>query len=350
MSAVRRPTSIGRVVAAFILASVVASTAFLGDPGVAKAGQSVRGLGRWLSVASDLASPFQPALDALAGTQAISTGSDGRLTVLLLGSDTRGGGIGRTDTIMIMSLKGTEINVASIPRDTSRIPNPFAGGVFHSRVNAIARKVGLDGFEYVIEELLQIEIDYYALVSFVGFNALVDVVDPINVNIYKPIKDSRYWDDPTSQGIYFPAANDYDLYSNSGAPACNGLWKSDPTNPPPSTWCHRALVFVRSRKGSSDFVRARRQQDFVGAAISTVNSGDIGALVGMADAQAGAGALRTNIPFGSSALELYDSISAAHLANQVVFAPKTYSKHIPGTTAYQLNLPAVRAWTALYMR
>lgn len=349
MSGVRNSVSIGRAAVALAISAVIASTAFFGDPATVKAAPSLRNLAPLLQAGMSVAAPFKPVIDALAGTQSVSTGSDGRLTVLLLGSDTRGGGIGRTDTIMVMSLKGNAINVASIPRDTSRIPNPYAGGVFHSRVNAIARQIGLSSFEYVIERLLNIEIDYYALVSFPGFDALVNVVDPVSINIGTRIRDPKYWDSSTSQGIYFPAASNYSLYSNSGAPECNGSWKKY-TTPPPSTWCHRALVFVRSRKGGSDFQRARRQQDFVEATIRTVTSGDVNALVSTANSQVGAGTLMTNIPFGGSAFELYNRLSSAYLANQVVFAPKKYSKHIPGTTAYQLNLTAVRAWTAANMR
>jgi anionic cell wall polymer biosynthesis LytR-Cps2A-Psr (LCP) family protein len=349
MPAGRISTSIGRIIAAFTLTTVIASTAFLGDPALVKAAQSSDGWGGWLSVASGLAAPWRPYLDALAGAQAISYGNDGRLTVLLLGSDTRGGGIGRTDTIMVMSLKGNQISAASIPRDAARIPNPFGGGIFHSRVNSIARYIGLAKFEVVIEKLLNIEIDYYALVSFTGFDALVNVVDPISVNIAQPIKDYYYWDDPTSRGIYFPAASNYSLYSNSGAPLCSGRWKKYAT-PPSWTWCHHALVYVRSRKSGSDFQRARRQQNFVGAAIRAISSGEVGSLVSTANRQAGAGALMTDIPFNSSALALFDSVSSAYLANQVVFAPTKYAKRIPGTTAYQLILPAVRAWTAAYMK
>jgi len=40
-----------------------------------------------LRVASSFATPLRPLLSALDGAEAISTGSDGRLTVLLIGSD-----------------------------------------------------------------------------------------------------------------------------------------------------------------------------------------------------------------------------------------------------------------------
>ena len=82
---------------------------------------------------------------------------------------------------MVVSIKGGSISAASIPRDTARIPNP-AGGTFKGRVNAILKKFvkagytrdqALDKFEVVIENLLNIEIDYHALVWFGGFTTLV---------------------------------------------------------------------------------------------------------------------------------------------------------------------------------
>lgn len=352
MSAVRRSTSIGRVVAAFIVATVIASTAFLGDPGAAKAGFSM-GTRSWVSLGLHLAAPLRPLFDAVAGTEAINSGNDGRLTVLLLGSDARGGGISRTDTIMIMSLKGNQINVASIPRDTRAIPNP-AGGTFKGKINSLARQMGLASFEYVIEKLLNIEIDYYALIKFDAFNDLVEQVEPVSINTQQ-VKDKRFWDDPKlPKGLYVPAMTNYQLYAwqpsylaSNGL--CNGLWITKGTSLS-QYWCHRALDYVRSRKGGSDFQRARRQQSFVGAAINAVSSGEIGALVSTANAQAGAGGLMTNIPFNSSAFALFDTLSGAYLGNQVVFSPKAYATHIPGTTAYQLKLSAVRAWTAIYMK
>lgn len=346
----RRLTQV-RAGAAFVLALIVSSTATLGDPGTVKA-VDFGGARAWLSLAGRVGAPLAPLFNALAGPQAINYGSDGRLTVLLLGSDTRSGGISRTDTIMIMSLKGSQISAASIPRDTTRIPNYLTSSpsdLFKGRINTIARQVGLSNFTFVIEKLLNIEIDYYALVSFGGFDALVNAVDPINVNISRRIADKRYWDDSTSQGIYFPVASNYPLYANADSTACNGAWKKHKI-PPSWTWCHRALVYVRSRKGGSDFQRAARQQNFVGAALKTINSGDLSVLVSAANNQVSVGALMTNIPFNSSALSLYSAVSSAYLAHQVVFSPKAYSKHIPGTTAYVLNLTAVRAWTALYMR
>ena len=343
--------STGRTAVAVAVALVMSSAALLGAPAPVQAQTASGGLHSWLSVASSFVAPFRPLLDALAGSDAISYGKDGRLTVLLLGSDTRTGGIGRTDTIMIVSLKGGQISAASIPRDASHIPNYLTAQTsdqFKGRINTIARQVGLDDFTYVVEKLLNIEIDYYALVSFSGFDALVNVVDPVSVDIPRPIKDRTYWDDSTSRGIYFPAATDYPVFSNSDAPACNGDWKAY-KNPPASTWCHRALVYVRSRHGGSDFQRARRQQNFVGATIGTITADNLGALVSTANDQAAAGHLMTNVPFNTSTLALFADLTNAYIAHHVVFKPRKYARHIPGTTAYKLKLVPIRAWTAANM-
>lgn len=294
------------------------------------------------------------------GSQQLSTGNDGRLTLLLLGSDTRAGGVARTDTVIVMSLRGNSISALSIPRDTARIPNPD-GGTFSARINAILKALrdgrtpaqALAKFEEVIEHLLQIEIDYHALVKFPGFQQLVDEIDPVTMDITRPIADSRFWDDPNQpSGVYFPAATNYDLYAwQPGAnPLCNGLWRFQATPIPSSYWCRRAMPFVRSRKSSSDFVRARRQQDFVIASISRVinrGSGDaLGSLVGRAQDLAAVDGIETNIPItGATALDFYQRLSGARVDLQVVLAPHKYAKHIPGGTAYELDLVAVRQLT-----
>lgn len=299
-------------------------------------------------------------LRLIEGSQQVSAGNDGRLTLLLLGSDTRAGGVARTDTIMVMSLRGNSISVLSIPRDTARIPNPD-GGIFSARINAILKELrngrtpeqALAKFEEVIEDLLQIEIDYHALVKFPGFQQLVDEIDPVTVDISRPIADSRFWDDPNQpSGVYFPAATNYDLYAwqPGDNPLCNGLWRFQATPIPSSYWCRRAMPFVRSRKSGSDFVRARRQQDFVIASISRVinrGSGNaLDSLVGRARDLAAVDGIETNIPIsGATALDFYQLLSGAQVGLQVVLAPHKYAKHIPGGTAYELDLVAVRQLT-----
>jgi anionic cell wall polymer biosynthesis LytR-Cps2A-Psr (LCP) family protein len=355
-----------------ILALTIAGTGSLAGPVSAANGMRFNA-SAWLDLAVKL-DGFFPTIgdfaDAMSGTAAISQGSDGRLTFLLAGSDSRFSAVSRTDSIMIMSIKGNTISAASIPRDTARIVRPasMGGGTFSGKVNGILRSLvqsegsldaGLNAFEKVIENLLQIEIDYHALIWFGGFTTLVDKVDPVLVDIGTSIRDGKHHDLDAQgpAGVYFPKANSYTLYAwnpsgYSGSPYCNGAWKSytDPASHP-SVFCHRALPFVRTRKGpgNNDFVRVRRQQNFIAATIKATSSSELSALVSTAQGE-GLGKWWTNYPISmGSATDLYNAIHNGVLTNQVVFKPSIYSARISGTSGYELKLSAVRAWTAQYM-
>ncbi len=322
----------------------------------------------WLKLGMDVATPFRPLIDALDGNQAIDRGTDGRLTFLFMGSDSRGTSVSRTDTIMVMSLKGNTITAASIPRDTGRIPVPasMGGGMFSGRVNGILKilrgrttslDAALNDFERVIENLLRIQIDYHAIVWFDGFTTLVSKVDPVTLNIGKEIIDQKQVDDPdvAARGIYFPKATNYAVsaFNPSGRPLCNGNYKRDLPPPVAATyWCHRALPFVRSRKGpgNNDWVRSRRQQDFIFATIKAVAQYELSGLVSTAQSE-GMGKWWTNYPITpTSAMDLYRALQGASLGSHVVFKPSNFASKIPGGTAYELKLVAVRAWTATYMK
>jgi anionic cell wall polymer biosynthesis LytR-Cps2A-Psr (LCP) family protein len=346
-----------------LLVLILSATSLAANPVLAGERQraiSLRGLG------AALAGPFQPLLNAIEGSQAVSTGSDGRLTVLLLGSDSRGSSVSRTDSIMVVSIKGSSISAASIPRDTARIPNP-AGGTFRGKVNGIVRSyiiggasqtVALSKFEVVIEKLLQIEIDYYALVWFNGFTELVEQVDPIYVSTPE-IRDGKLIDDhdpSMPMGVYFPASSSYSLYAwNTGSRKyCNGLWKNDTSGAIDSTyWCHRALPFVRSRKGrnNNDWVRSSRQQKFVISAIKAVTNSEAQGLATFGASREANGHWQTNMPLTTAnAIDLYNRLHNASLTHAVVFKPNGYATRIKGTSGWQLKLANVRAWTAQYMR
>ena len=324
--------------------------------------------GGW--VGSPIEEPEPPVTDPpVTEPSVIDWGKDGRLTLLLLGMDSRENTVTRTDTIMVMSLKGKEISAASIPRDTKRIPNPFGEGTL-GKVNSILRDfyVGngndldgaLDTFEVVVEKTMRIEIDYHALVWFDGFTTLVDQVDGgangIKVNVGTTIYDSRHHDQlGSSFGVYFPEMSGYQLFafnpaSQTGSPYCDGKFKKY-GNPAahPETWCKRALPFVRTRHGSSDYIRGRHQQQFINATIHAVDSGELSELVITAMATA-KGKWWTNLPISlASASELYGALQGASLTNSVVFKPSVYATQIPGQNGIELNVAAVRAWCDAYM-
>lgn len=348
------------------LALLVAASAVIVNPASISAAPAARQDDRQalLDLVIGLAAPALGTYDRLTGVQALSDGNDNRLTFLLLGSDSRGVAVNRTDTILIASVKNGQISMASIPRDTGRIPNPFGGGYFRGKVNGIIRSYlaagvsrdeALRRFEVVVENLLQIEIDYRAVMWFGGLTTLVGKIDPITVSIPGEIRDPRQLDDPDREwGVYFPKSTQYGLwdYNQTGRPLCNGLYKFDRALPVETVYhCHRALPFVRSRKGpgNNDWVRARRQQTFIYAAIKAVSPAELDGLRQTAAGQ-GSGKWITNMEITpGNAADLYNRLSGASFAHSVVFKPNTYATRIAGTSAWQLKLDAVRAWTAAYL-
>ncbi len=287
----------------------------------------------------------------------ISYGSDGRLTVLLVGSDWRlhlGGE--RTDVLLVVSIDPTtkRVAAASIPRDTVFFPLHGGGTTGSTRVNAIYeiwyrhhglshKKVDNAGFGQLTKDVslaLGVEIDYWAMVRFNGFVALVDKISGVNVDNAEPIIDS-YYRSHGSHGIYFPAATDYHL---KGDPACF----------PKPRKCHSALAYARSRHGTvgngynGDFPRARRAQTLVMAAaasfIAHISSGELSDFVSFTG-----GRVWTNMPRTVTALgQLWNLAHGAHLATHdtVVFGPRKWAHETPQTPTYtyRLYLNRVRGW------
>ena len=93
-------------------------------------------------------------------------GSDGILTVLLLGCDMREGeDVGRSDTIMLafVDLQGGGINLLSIPRDT-RVELAEGRGV--TKINHAFAYGRVPLVRKTIENFLNVEIDRYVTVDF----------------------------------------------------------------------------------------------------------------------------------------------------------------------------------------
>jgi hypothetical protein len=326
-----------------------------------------------LGLAAYLA-PIARYLQPLAGADAVSTGGDGRLTVLLLGSDYRSWKSNgeRTDQILLLTINPNthKMAMASIPRDIARIPQPPSGKLFKGRINGMvkyytkyygSRAKGLQKFEEALEYTLKIQIDYHAIARFDGFNAMLDEMGPVRVNISSTVKDPKLWDkDPV--GVYFPAASNWALVGSptSTYPNCRGWWWHSPGD----TWrsgyeCHRGLFFVRTRKGknNSDFKRQARGQEMAWAMIKQVvnnNSGNLGGLASEANSLGSnlyIGRNGTRVyPTAQDTLALVNIFNGANFANRVVFRPKTYASHISGTSTYQLRLTVVRNWINSYFK
>lgn len=263
--------------------------------------------------------PGPPKADALLGT-------DGRLTVLLLGSDYRPAHPGnRTDAIIVVSVDPTTGEAAgfSVPRDTSGFP--VGGARYAPKVNGLyahlQSRTGDGGLamRQAFASAFDIEIDGYVFIGFSGVKQLVSAVGGVDVTLDKPYYDPYYWVSARRQGWGLRAGTSH-------------LGPDD------------ALIFARSRKGDNDFGRARRQQILVLAALDKVRSRGISGLPKLlAIARK---TVRTDLPL-NRAEDLYRIISATDISavDRAVFGPTKFASGTGGSS-FQLRLDVCREWIA----
>jgi LCP family protein required for cell wall assembly len=172
-------------------------------------------------------------------------------TILLLGSDRRFGdgkaNPPRSDTIIVVRLdpdkKATAI--MSIPRDLKvEIP-----GVGTRRINEAYHDGGPKLTVRTVRQLLGIDINHVVNINFGGFAKAVNRLGCVYADI-----DHRYFNDHGGPGGYATI----DL-----KPGYQKLCGQD------------ALDYVRFRHTDSDFVRAKRQQEFLGQAKEQIGLGRI---------------------------------------------------------------------------
>jgi LCP family protein required for cell wall assembly len=213
-----------------------------------------RGSAPWAGLASKVFAPLaNPPLVTTAPGETASTpewtGTD-RLNVLLLGIDSRGESATtkNTDTMIVLSLDPVNKTAAmlSIPRDVY-IDRP---GVFTDKINAAYAYGGYDLARRVVEDLLGIRLNAYALVDFEAFTKIVDSVGGVIVDVQRPVRDESY---PTP---------DY------------GIERLDITAGPQLMDGETALRFSRSRHDTNDYSRAQRQQLVLSALRTRLAEGD----------------------------------------------------------------------------
>ncbi len=169
-----------------------------------------------------------------------------RINVLLLGlggKEQENGGL-LTDSIMIVSFKKSTGKVAliSIPRD---LYVQMPGEEYQEKINTAyvlgeqKYQNGLDYSKKTIGYITGLYIDYAAAVDFEAFKTIINALVGIKIHLDSPfIEDKQWWCDENSQ-------NCKPFIVEAGEQVLDG---------------ERALFYVRSRFSSSDFDRARRQQ------------------------------------------------------------------------------------------
>ncbi len=274
--------------------------------------------------ASPTATPSPTAAPTPSGPDTL-LGSDGRFTILLLGSDYRPSNPGnRTDAMMVVSVDPVSGDTAafSVPRDTWGFPLPTRGS-YGAKVNELFEELesrngkGEDGIKRAFARAFSIEVDHYALIGFNGVRKLVDAVGGVDVTLDRPYRDPYYWVSPRKRGFSLPA----------GTSHLDG---------------DEALVFARSRKGDNDFGRARRQQILVAAALDKVRDrglANLPRLLRVADEY-----VRTDLPLERlpDLVSIVDRAKTGR-ARQTVFGPSRYATP-RSDGSFVLKLDVCRDW------
>lgn len=181
------------------------------------------------------------------------------INVLLLGIDAEGNQAGRSDAIMVMQLDPVTdaLTIVSIPRDTrteiigrgfqDKINHAFAFGY-----NECGASCGANMSIATVENLLDIEIDYYVSINMDGLVELVDELGTISVDNHISWNDGTY---------SFP----------------EGVVEMDGNKT-------KAFVRMRKQDPSGDFGRTQRQRKVIEGIIQKGASvGSLPHLTGMMD-------------------------------------------------------------------
>lgn len=191
-----------------------------------------------------------PSINTDVGKKKINKGKP--LNILLLGVDQRAEDSGRSDALMVLSLdpKESKMQLISIPRDTRA---QIVGKGYKDKINHAYAFGGTDMSIATVENLLNIELDYYVEMNMQGLTEMVDAVGGITVNNDLDWIDEGYY----KKGYHY----------KRGEIALNGP---------------KAMGYVRMRHldPNGDFGRTTRQRQVIqaivdkGASIASVNKID----------------------------------------------------------------------------
>lgn len=179
--------------------------------------------------------------------------TDGFTNVLLVGLDTRGSkGLKNTDTLVLASLDHAsgKVLLLSFPRDLYvKYRNPKGANVAY-KINGIYALSGIEGLNSAISQIVGKPIHYYAYINLTVFSEAITALGGVNVNLDKPFSD-------LFPCVELAQKRQGCIGRNSGFgrfqfPA--GMNHFDAVD---------ANVYARSRYASSDFDRARRQQNVI---------------------------------------------------------------------------------------
>jgi LCP family protein required for cell wall assembly len=187
------------------------------------------------------------------------------VNILLIGVDKRPSAVDgvRSDTLILVHLdpQAKWASMLSIPRDSvvsiphlgrAKINTAYSQGYMNAAAiyaeGTAPDAAGAALAAETVESFLKVKVDYTAQVDFHGFEALIDTIGGVLVDVPLPLLDAEYpTEDYGVERIYIPA----------------GLQLMDG---------HTALVYARSRHASTDFDRSKRQQMVLRALLDQVRA------------------------------------------------------------------------------
>lgn len=195
-----------------------------------------------------------------------------RVNVLLLGSDAGDGRVGvRPDTLIVASIntRTGDTVLFTLPRNLQKVP--FPAGTPGARawpngfdcddclLNAVWKwgeenaalfpgdpSPGLTATRHAVSAALGLRVDYYALVNLDGFKDVVDAMGGVTLNVPRPLPIGGGTNALTGR------KNPVRGYIPAGVQRLNG---------------DQALWYARSREGSDDYDRMKRQRCFLNAVV-----------------------------------------------------------------------------------
>lgn len=251
----------------------------------------------------------------------------GGANILIVGTDERVGYPGegvRGDTLIVAhyDTAGRWAGLLSIPRDTQvnlldigATKINIAYGQGYARAEELygpgttPQEGGMALAAQTVEKLLDLgkhnqRIDYMATINFDGFARIIDALGGVTIDVPYAIHDEEY---PTE---------DFGVQTIDFQP---GVQRMDG---------ERALIYARTRHGSSDFERSARQQQVVRAMVDEAKAkGPVGLALAMPKLRESLrGAVATTLPFASPGqlmglLWLASGLSSSDMA-QVRLSPE----------------------------
>jgi len=244
--------------------------------------------------------------------------------------------------MIVVSIDPVTKNVAlfSLPRDTVDVPLPVAaqgvfGSVYQGKINSLwtnarnrpdafpgtDRQRGYNALKETLGTLYHLNIQYYVMVNFQGFRQVVDTLGGVTIDVQNPVVDDKYpGDNGTDLRVYIPAGPQH----MTGA---------------------QALVYARSRHGSSDFDRAARQQRVILSIREQTSPQTV-----LANLQPLLTALRssfkTDIPLDQlpALIQLSSQVNTANIRSYVFSPPRFGTEGYPnGSYSIQPNVALIRS-------